>query len=166
MSISVFVSTFTIKYLRRSWFLDVCSFVKFDLHKVSDSMMYNLPILWKKNIFPWRSHQKYAIVDFCFSQASQGRSSWCLSCFWSGMSWEDLRFIQNLHYPMKIIYLCYSLEVVKLNQKFRKNKVVAGKTPFFVIGQFCTYYSLCVNIGFRHDRLVWRWRVFNLGTFN
>ena len=72
------------------------------------------------------------------------------------MSWEDLRFIQNLHYPMKIFYLCSSLEVVKLKQNFRKNKVVAGKTLLFAIGQFCTYYSLCVDIGFRYDRFVWK----------
>ena len=29
-------------------------------------------------------------------------------------------------------------EVPKLKQNFRKRKVVTGKTPFFVIGQFCT----------------------------
>ena len=33
-------------------------------------------------------------------------------------------------------------------QKFYKNKVVTGKTPFFVIVQFCTLYSICLNIGF------------------
>ena len=33
-------------------------------------------------------------------------------------------------------------------QKLYKNKVVTGKTPFFVIVQFCTLYSICLNIGF------------------
>ena len=31
--------------------------------------------------------------------------------------------------------------------KFSKNKVVTDKTPFFVIGPYCTPYSMCVNIG-------------------
>ena len=35
------------------------------------------------------------------------------------------------------------------NQLFsQKNKVVTGKIPFFVIGPFCTYRSICLNIGF------------------
>ena len=34
------------------------------------------------------------------------------------------------------------------NTKFSKNKVVAGKTPFFVTGPFCTHHSTCLNIGF------------------
>ena len=33
-------------------------------------------------------------------------------------------------------------------QNFQKNKVVTGKTPFFVIGPFCTHHSICLNIGF------------------
>ena len=32
--------------------------------------------------------------------------------------------------------------------KFLKNKVVTGKTPFFVIGPFCTHHSICLNISF------------------
>ena len=34
------------------------------------------------------------------------------------------------------------------NQIFLKNKVVNGKTLFFVIGPFCTPYSICINISF------------------
>ena len=30
------------------------------------------------------------------------------------------------------------IRVLKLKQSFQKNKVVTGKTPFFVIGPFCT----------------------------
>ena len=74
-----------IKYLSKSWFSDVCSFVKFIQHKISDSMVYSLPILWKKNFFLWPTHQKYAIMDFCFLQAPQGRSSWSQSWLWSAM---------------------------------------------------------------------------------
>ena len=36
----------------------------------------------------------------------------------------------------------------KLKQNFQKNKVVTGKTLFFVIVQFCTSHSICLNIGF------------------
>ena len=39
-------------------------------------------------------------------------------------------------------------ELIKLKQNFQKNKVVTGKTLFFVIGPFCTHYYICLNIGF------------------
>ena len=39
-------------------------------------------------------------------------------------------------------------EVLKLKQNFQKNKVVTGKTPFFVTGPFRTYHSICLNIDF------------------
>ena len=39
-------------------------------------------------------------------------------------------------------------EILKLKENFRKNKVVTGKTPFFVIGPSCTPNSSCLNIGF------------------
>ena len=32
--------------------------------------------------------------------------------------------------------------------EFSKNKLVTGKTPFLVIGPFCTRYSICLNSGF------------------
>ena len=38
--------------------------------------------------------------------------------------------------------------IFKLKQNFQKNKVVTGKTPFFVIGPFCTHRSIYLNIGF------------------
>ena len=37
---------------------------------------------------------------------------------------------------------------IKLKQNFRKNKVVTGKTPLFVIGLSCTPHSICLKIGF------------------
>ena len=42
----------------------------------------------------------------------------------------------------------FSEEALKLKQNFQKNKVVTGKTPFFVIGPFCTKYSIYLNSGF------------------
>ena len=42
----------------------------------------------------------------------------------------------------------YLYEVLKLKQNFQKNKVVTGKTPFSVIGLFCSYHSICLNIGY------------------
>ena len=39
-------------------------------------------------------------------------------------------------------------EVLKLEQNFRKNKKVTGKTSFFVIGLSCTPHSICLNINF------------------
>ena len=57
-------------------------------------------------------------------------------------------------------------EVLKLKQNFRKNKVVTGKTPFFVICPFCTILSVCLNIGFWQSSFVWKFCTFNLSTFN
>ena len=39
-------------------------------------------------------------------------------------------------------------EVLKLKQNFLENKTVTGKTALFVIGPFCTYNSIYLNIGF------------------
>ena len=52
---------------------------------------------------------------------------------------------------------------MKLN--FQKNKVVSDKTPFFVRGQFCTPYSICL-FGFCKDSFVRKYCVFNRSTFN
>ena len=57
-------------------------------------------------------------------------------------------------------------EALKLKQNFRKNKVVTGKTRFFVIGLFCTPHSICLNIGFWQSSFVWTCCVFNLSAFN
>ena len=56
-------------------------------------------------------------------------------------------------------------EVLQLKQKFKKNKVVTGKTSFFVIGPLCTHHSVCLNIGFWYDSFIWKCWVFNLGAF-
>ena len=45
-------------------------------------------------------------------------------------------------------------KVSKLKQNFWKRKVVTGKTLLFVIGQFCTLHSICINIGFCIGNLV------------
>ena len=50
--------------------------------------------------------------------------------------------------------------------KFQKNKVVTGKTPFFVIGPFCTHYSICLKIGFLCGSFVWKWYFVNVIAFN
>ena len=39
-------------------------------------------------------------------------------------------------------------EVLKLKQIFQINKVVTGKTLLFVIGQFCSRHSICLNVDF------------------
>ena len=57
-------------------------------------------------------------------------------------------------------------EVLKLKQIFQKNKVVTGKTPLFVIGPFCSLYSICLNIGFWQNSFEWKWCVFSLTGFN
>ena len=39
--------------------------------------------------------------------------------------------------------------------KFSKNKVVAGKTPFFEIGPFCNHHSIFLNIGCWYVSFLW-----------
>ena len=39
-------------------------------------------------------------------------------------------------------------QVPQLKQNFHENNVVTDKTPFLLIGPFCTHYSICLNIGF------------------
>ena len=63
----------------------------------------------------------------------------------------------------QISSLCVAL---KLKQNFRKYKVVSGKTPFFVIGPFCTPHSICLNIDFWQSSFIWKCCVLILSTFN
>ena len=53
-----------------------------------------------------------------------------------------------------------------LKQDFQKNKVVTGKTPFYVIGPFCNHHSICLNIGFWYGSFVSKWCVSSLSAFN
>ena len=57
-------------------------------------------------------------------------------------------------------------EVLKLEKMFQKNEVVTGKTPLFVIGPFCSYHSIFLNIGFWQSSFEWKWCAFNLSGFN
>ena len=41
-----------------------------------------------------------------------------------------------------------NMDILTLKQNFQKNKVVTGKTPFFVIGPLCCYHFICLKIGF------------------
>ena len=52
-----------------------------------------------------------------------------------------------------------------MKENSQKNKVVTGRTPFFVIGPFCTHYSICLNIVFWYASFVCKWCVFNLSAF-
>ena len=51
-------------------------------------------------------------------------------------------------------------------KRFCKNEVVTGKTPLFVVCQFCTPRSICLNIGFWQGSCVSECCVFNLSVFN
>ena len=47
--------------------------------------------------------------------------------------------------------------------KIQKNKIVTGKTSFFVIGPFYTHHSICLNIGFWYGSFPWKWCIFKNG---
>ena len=57
-------------------------------------------------------------------------------------------------------------EVLRLKKKIQKNIAVTAKTLFFVIGPFCSYHFICLNISFWHGSFVWKWCVFNVSAFN
>ena len=47
-----------------------------------------------------------------------------------------------------------SIRGIKLKQKFQKNEVVTGKTPFFVIAPFCTHYTILFILTLPSDMAV------------
>ena len=65
-------------------------------------------------------------------------------------------------------FCCWYIESIiykrflKLKQDSKKDKVVTGKTPFFVIGPFCGHHCICLNIGCRYGSFVRKWCVFDL----
>ena len=70
----------------------------------------------------------------------------------------------NIWVIVKLNQLFVRGSLLKLN--FQKNKVVGGKTPFFVICSFCTPYSICLNIEFCRGEFVWKCYIFYCSTFN
>ena len=76
-----------------------------------------------------------------------------LQCFRKAWIWTFRWLVHQIN-------SLYEVHTPKLN--FRKNKVVTGKTPFFVIGSFCTPHSICLNIGFWQISFVWKWCAFSL----
>ena len=52
------------------------------------------------------------------------------------------------------------------NKTFKKNKIVTGKTQFSVTDPFCSYHSICLNIGFSYGSFVWKWCSLNLSALN
>ena len=43
------------------------------------------------------------------------------------------------------IFVSLVHEITQIKSIFQKNKVVTGKTPLFMIGQFCSRHSICLN---------------------
>ena len=79
---------------------------------------------------------------------------------------QRLQKVQIWVFRLLVHQIKFLYEVFKLKLNFQKNKVVTGKTLFFVIGSFCSHHSICLNIGFWHGTFVWKWCVFNLSAFN
>ena len=48
---------------------------------------------------------------------------------------------------------------MKLN--LQEYEVLSGKTPFFVIGPFCTPHSIGFNISFRQGSFIWKYCIFS-----
>ena len=115
---------FTIKYLHKSWFSDECFFVKFNLHKISNSMMYSLPILWKTILFSMAHTSKKCHYGFLFLTSPLARPSWGLSWFWSGMGGG--RFMPNLMLYSKFALWSENSVVMLLTKIRTRNNSVFG----------------------------------------
>ena len=58
-------------------------------------------------------------------------------------------------------------EVLKLEHIFKKNYVVTGKTPLFVIGPFCSHNFIFLTlVSDRQSSFEWKWCVFSISGFN
>ena len=69
---------------------------------------------------------------------------------------QRLQKVQIWAFELLIKQINSFLEVLKLKQNFQKNKLLTGKTPFFVIEPFCSHHFICLNIGFRYGNFVWK----------
>ena len=58
---------------------------------------------------------------------------------------QRLRKVQIWAFGSLLLQISSFKEVLKLKQNLQKDKVVTGKPPFFVIGPFFTYHSICLN---------------------
>ena len=75
--------------------------------------------------------------------------------------------LKRLQKVWMVHWINFSEEVFILKLDFQKNKVVCGKTPFFVIRPVvCTSHSSCLKTGFWQRSLAWKCCVFNCSTFN
>ena len=110
--------------------------------------LYPWPQTWQNCNLPW--------LPFIYERYTQGKSTRKLNC----SAYEKYEYG---HLGRQINSF---KEVLKVEQIFQKNKVVTGKTPFFVIGPFCSRHSICLNIGFWQSSFEWKWCVFNLSGFN
>ena len=55
---------------------------------------------------------------------------------------------KSMYRDMPVIGTSNQLSIRGFFQNFRETKVLTGKTPFFMIGSFCTPYSIYPNIEF------------------
>ena len=60
------------------------------------------------------------------------------------IKFQPLRRIRILTFGSLLHQINSFQGVLELEQIFQKNEVVTGKTPFFVIGPFCSRHSICL----------------------
>ena len=63
------------------------------------------------------------------------------------MELQCLQKVQIWAFGLLVQQINSLYEVLKLKQNFQKNKVVTGKTLFFLIGPLCSHHFICLNIG-------------------
>ena len=109
---------FTITHLRKSWFSGVCSLLKFNLRKISDLMMYSLPMLWRKKKFFLCAPIKNTPLWIFVSYKTPKRD---LSWFWSDM--RRGRSMPNLVLFSKFAICSENFVMLLTNDAKHKNTV-------------------------------------------
>ena len=110
----------------------------------------------------------WVMLSLCLNGAIFKNFDWRYSQWKSTLKWDCSPCEKYEYGHLRSWYIKSTLYKRFLNwtKIFKKNELVTGKAPFFVIGLFRTPHSVCLNIGFWQGSFVWKWCVFNLSILN
>ena len=136
---------------------------KFDRHKnLVFSLHMSFPVLWiSDDIIRLEFGKLFSWIQINMVFKSSRSSVFTKQLFSRILTGKKLRQIKLQRFQKVQIWVfgllvqqINSLKEVLTETKFSKNKVVTGKTPFFMIGPFCSHHFICLNIGFWHGSFV------------
>ena len=108
-----------------------------------------------KNIRPFEKVYSLNIANFCPLRILTGKKH-------PKIKLQRLRKIRILTFGSLVHQINSCQEVLGLEQILG----VTGKTQLFMIGQFCSLHSICLNSGFWQRSFEWKRCDFNLSGFN